>query len=52
MAITRGRFSEPREGALGAITRGRFSEPAEMRQWVISQAQRRTTLVGLLGYIP
>ena len=41
-----------REGALEAITRGRFIEPAEMRQLVISQAQRRSTLVGLLGYIP
>ena len=38
-----------REGALGAITRGRFVEPAEMRQWVVSQIHRRTTLFGLLS---
>ena len=41
-----------RELALKAIKQGRFIEPVELRQWVITQIQRRSTLTGLLGYIP
>ena len=38
--------------ALTTITRGRYTDPSELRQWVVQQTQRRSTLVGLLGYIP
>ena len=41
-----------RELALQAIKRGRFIEPVELRHWVTTQIQRRSTLTGLLGYIP
>ena len=41
-----------REPALKAIKQGRFIEPVELRHWVITQIQRRSTLTGLLGYIP
>lgn len=41
-----------RELALQAIKRGRFIELVELRYWVTTQIQRRSTLTGLLGYIP
>ena len=41
-----------RELALQAIKRGRFIEPVELRHWVTTRIQRRSTLTGLLGYIP
>ena len=41
-----------RELALQSIKRGRFIEPVELRHWVTTQIQRRSTLTGLLGYIP
>lgn len=40
-----------RAAALGTITRARFTDPAELRHWVVQQTQRRSTLVGRLGYI-
>ena len=41
-----------RELALQSIKRGRFIEPVELRHWVNTQIQRRSTLTGCLGYIP
>ena len=41
-----------RELALQSIKRGRFIEPVELRHWVNTQIQRRSTLIGRLGYIP
>ena len=38
--------------ALLTINRGRYTEPSELRQWVVQQTQRRSTLIGLLRYIP
>ena len=38
--------------AISSISRGRFIEPTEMRQWVTTQIQCRSTLVGLLGFVP
>ena len=41
-----------RELALKAIKQGRSFEPVELRHWVITQVQSRSTLTGLLGFIP
>ena len=38
--------------ALRSIREARYIEPCEMRHWVVTQIQRRSTLTGLLGYIP
>ena len=47
----RGSFNK-RDVAINAINRSRFIQPTEMRQWVTTQVQCRSTIAGLLGFIP